>query len=117
VGGTGSIIAIWVGRLSAALLVCSGASHLWPPPPPLYQELHTMFLCVAALVPLTIAEFIAFYVAMLEMAPKTSPGLKQVRELQHQAFSPFRDGAAAIKQIYDATVGRLHPHQTPEVRP
>lgn len=104
--GTGSILAIWGGRLSATLLFVSGASHLWPPPPAIDQELHTMFLFVAAMVPLTIGEFVAFYVGVLEITPKNGRGLLQARTLQNETFSLLREGAATLEKIINAALGR-----------
>jgi hypothetical protein len=115
VGGIGSILAIWVGRFSAALLFFAGASHLWPPPPPLDQEIHTMFLSVAAMVPLTIGEFIAFYVGMLEVTPKNTKGLRQAKELQHETFSVLHEGADAIRKLLKSTTWRGSSEQQSKV--
>jgi hypothetical protein len=100
----GSLFAIWGGRLTAALLFISGATHLWPPPPPWDQEIHTMILFVASMVPLSIGEFIAFYFAVLDVTPKNAKGLRQVKTLQHETFSLFNEGVSALKKLAGISV-------------
>lgn len=101
----GPVIVIWGGRLSGGLLFVSGTTQLWPMPPSFAQELHAMFLCVAAMVPLTIGEFIAFYLAMLKSVPRNGRGVARAATLQHHTFMVFRDGAASIGRVFRATVG------------
>jgi hypothetical protein len=96
----GSLFAIWGGRSSAALLFFSGATHLSPPlPPPWDQEMHAMVLFVAAMVPLTIGEFIAFYFGVLDVTSKDAEGVRQVKTLQQQVLGLITGSVNVLKQL------------------
>jgi hypothetical protein len=101
------MMVVWFGRVSGGLMFVSGTSQLLPipPPPSIIQELHAMFLWIAAMVPLTIGEFIAAYLMMLKAAPINPSGIDVVAKLQHQVFDVFRDGADSITKIFKATAG------------
>jgi hypothetical protein len=100
----GSLFAIWGGRFTAGLLFVSGATHLWPAPPAWDQEIHTMILFVASMVPLSIGEFIAFYFAVLAGTPKNAKGLRQVKSLQHETFSLLNESVSALKKLTGISV-------------
>jgi hypothetical protein len=101
------MMVVWFGRVSGGLMFVSATSQLFPipPPPSIIQELHAMFLWIAAMVPLTIGEFIAAYLVMLKAAPINPSGIDVVAKLQHQVFDVFKDGAGSIAKIFKATAG------------
>jgi hypothetical protein len=85
-------------------LFFSGITHLWPLPPSLPEEMHALFLWVAAMVFLTMGEFVACHLAMLSLVSKNPKDWQKVRNIERQTFSVFRDGVAAIKNIYEGTI-------------
>jgi hypothetical protein len=102
-----AVMVVWIGRVSGVLMLVSGTAQLFPipPPPSIIQGLNAMYFSIAAMVPLTIGEFIAAYLVMLKAAPINPSGIDVVAKLQHQAFDVFRDGADSITKIFKATAG------------
>ena len=74
-----------------------------PPPPALEQELHALFICFAAMVPLVIGEFIAAYLAMLA----TTSQLADVQKLQGAVLGLLTDAPDTVKKMFGSTVGLL----------
>jgi hypothetical protein len=101
--GTGAVIAMWGGRIAFAAFLFSGGSHLWPVPPALDQELHALFVCFAAMVPLAIGEFIAAYLAMLA----TTSQLADVQKLQGAVLGLLADAPDTLKKMSGATIDLL----------
>ena len=102
--GAGAIMAMWGGRIVFAAFLLSGGSHLWPLPPALEQELHALFICFAAMVPLAIGEFIAAYLAMLA----TTSQLADVQKLQGAVIGLLTDAPDTLKKMFGSTVGLLN---------
>jgi len=104
------MFAMWGGRLASAAFLFSGGSHLWPPPPPLGNELEALFLWLVALVFLTIGEFVAAYLAMLAAtsrgaASAGSDQIDKVRHLQSAVFDLLGQAPDMIKKMFKATTG------------
>jgi hypothetical protein len=108
--GTGSMFAMWGGRLASAAFLFSGGSHLWPPPPALGNELEALFLWLVALVFLSIGEFVAAYLAMLAATTRGaalagSDQIDKVRHLQSAVFDLLGQAPDMIKKMFKATIG------------
>jgi hypothetical protein len=114
----GAMIAMWGGRCACAAFLVSGGSHLIPPPAPLPQELHALFLCSVAMVPLVTGEFIAAYLAMLATTtataqPSLANRLADVQALQQAVRGLLTDVPKTIKEMFKATVGLSPSALTP----
>ena len=107
--GIGSIVAAGVGRLACAAIVAAGGSHLLPPPPPpIHEEMHAMFLFLAAMVPLATGEVIAGYLNLISITAKVKNRKARLRELktvQRSMFGALTVSANAVKSIFTRTVG------------
>jgi hypothetical protein len=95
-----------VGRVSGLLLFLAGGAHIvWPLPPPILEVMYALFLFLAAFVPVAIAEFIAFDLAVLKNLPKDPVGLVQAKKVRLETFAGIGDAATSLKKTYQATVG------------
>ena len=102
--GIGSLMAAWVGRTVCGAFVCAGILHLVPPPPPpATEELHAMFVCLAAMIPLATGEIVAVYLGLVSTASNIKNRAGRARELkilQRAIFQVITDAASTISQIF-----------------
>jgi hypothetical protein len=84
---SGALIAAWMGRLGGVSVFLAGTATLWPPPPPTTTTtLAALPIYLGAMVILTIGEFIAFYVEVLDHLPKNPDGVADAKKIQNQAI-------------------------------
>jgi hypothetical protein len=99
---TGSLMAMWAGRLMCAIVFLSGTVQLLPPPtkPTTGAVLAAIGIYLAAMVFLTIGEFIAFYLAVLATLPTNITGVSQAQTVQAQIFDLISKAATSFKNIF-----------------
>jgi hypothetical protein len=84
---SGALMAAWFGRLGSAIIFVANTATLWPPPPPtITAELAALPVYLGAIVILTIGEFIAFYLAVLDHLPRDKEGVADAGKIQDQAI-------------------------------
>jgi hypothetical protein len=98
---------VWFGRLSGGVMFLVGTSQVLPipPPPSMWQGLSALFLSMTAMVPITIGEFIAVYLAMLKTIPINPRGIDDAARLQRQVFDLLNNAANSIGKLFSATTG------------
>jgi len=99
----GATMVVWGGRIASGIVFFSGATLLWPPPPQAQNIPYALGIFLGAMVPLTIGEFIAFYLLVLNTIPKDVKGVVVAKKLQREAIAGIGDAAATIKKIVQAT--------------
>jgi hypothetical protein len=102
---SGSLLVVTVGRGAGLLLFGAGGAHIVSAfPPPMLDVMYALFFFLAAFVPLTIAEFIAFDLAVLRNLPKDSSGLVEAKKVRLETFAGIRDAATSLKNMYQTVV-------------
>jgi len=85
----------------------TGTSHLLPLPPKIGDELDAMFLYVVGFIFLTLAECIAWYLALLNTIRKDHPekAVITARMVVGEAFKTLGLATTALANAFRATVG------------
>jgi hypothetical protein len=102
---TGSLMAMWGGRVASTIVFLSGTAQLWPPPPGAPAVLVALGVYLAAMVMLIIGEFIAFYLAVLDQLPKDIKGVAEAKKVQSQAIEMITKAATGARDIIRTTGG------------
>src|SRR5258708_3712606 len=99
---------VMVGRGSGLLLFGAGGAHIVSAYPPEIQHvMYALFFFLAAFVPVTIAEFVAFDLAVLKNLPRDPSGLIESKKVRLETFAGLREAAILIKKMHQALVGSV----------
>jgi hypothetical protein len=112
---SGAAMVVLFGRGSGLLLFGAGGAHMLVPfPPKPIEVMVALFLFLAALIFVSVADFLAFYLGVLKGIPRTARGLADAKKVRIETFASFREAADGLKTIYRATIGANRGDGKPE---
>jgi hypothetical protein len=104
---SGAAMVVLFGRGSGLLLFGAGGAHIVRPfPPAILDVMDALFLFLAALVFVCVADFLAFYLGVLKGVPRTAKGLADAKKIRLETFASVGEAAHRLKEIYSVLIGR-----------